>query len=189
MPAANPSERDVRISLPSKGRLAGDALSLLTECGLHVDKPNPRQYAATIPALPGLTVSSSGRAISSSACAMAASTSASPGSTWWRSRRRRRPRLLVLHDALGFGRCRLAWPCRRTGAQCARMRRSDRIRARLPHPLRVATHFPQPGGAVPDAPRRTNLARGRRRNAGGCARHRLCRYDCRPGLVRPDAAR
>jgi ATP phosphoribosyltransferase len=47
---------DVRLSLPSKGRLAQAAQDFLAACGLGVDKPNPRQYAARIPALPALTV-------------------------------------------------------------------------------------------------------------------------------------
>ena len=47
---------DIRLSLPSKGRLAQATLDFLADCGLRVDKPNPRQYAARIPALPGLTV-------------------------------------------------------------------------------------------------------------------------------------
>ncbi len=47
---------NVRLSLPSKGRLAEDSLSLLSDCGLKVYKPNPRQYEARIPNLPELVV-------------------------------------------------------------------------------------------------------------------------------------
>ncbi len=47
---------DIRIALPSKGALAEDSLVLLSEAGLKVRRPNPRQYQATIPALPGVTV-------------------------------------------------------------------------------------------------------------------------------------
>ena len=47
---------DIRIALPSKGALAEDSLVLLAEAGLKVRRPNPRQYQATIPALPGVTV-------------------------------------------------------------------------------------------------------------------------------------
>ena len=47
---------EIRLALPSKGRLAEDALELLSNAGLQVYKPNPRQYMATIPSLPGLTV-------------------------------------------------------------------------------------------------------------------------------------
>ena len=44
------------MSLPSKGRLYDDCLAFLAGCGLSVYRPNPRQYEATIPALPGLQV-------------------------------------------------------------------------------------------------------------------------------------
>ncbi|MCO5553212.1 hypothetical protein L7F22_006733 [Adiantum nelumboides] len=45
-----------RLGLPSKGRMAEGALNLLRDCQLAVVKPNPRQYTASIPSLPGLEV-------------------------------------------------------------------------------------------------------------------------------------
>lgn len=51
-----PIRNEIRLALPSKGRLADGALDLLAEAGLRVFKPNPRQFEATIPALPGVTV-------------------------------------------------------------------------------------------------------------------------------------
>jgi ATP phosphoribosyltransferase len=68
----------VRISLPSKGRLAEDASEFLSACGLKIYKPNPRQYEALIPALPELTVLFQRPATSSSACVTAALSLASP---------------------------------------------------------------------------------------------------------------
>jgi ATP phosphoribosyltransferase len=47
---------DIRIALPSKGPLAPDSLKLLGDVGMQVYKPNPRQYEATIPNLPGVSV-------------------------------------------------------------------------------------------------------------------------------------
>ncbi|MFQ5433569.1 MAG: ATP phosphoribosyltransferase [Anaerolineae bacterium] len=47
---------DIRLALPSKGVLQSGAIEFLTACGLKVYRPNPRQYAATLPALPGVTV-------------------------------------------------------------------------------------------------------------------------------------
>jgi ATP phosphoribosyltransferase len=47
---------DIRLALPSKGALQQDSLALLAECGLKVKQSNPRQYKATIPALPGVSV-------------------------------------------------------------------------------------------------------------------------------------
>lgn len=46
----------VRIALPSKGHLEDQTLGFLKECGLRVDKTNPRQYSARIPALPEVQV-------------------------------------------------------------------------------------------------------------------------------------
>lgn len=44
------------IALPSKGAIADPTLAFLADCGLRVDKPNPRQYTGSIPALPALNV-------------------------------------------------------------------------------------------------------------------------------------
>jgi ATP phosphoribosyltransferase len=50
------SRADVRLALPSKGILQKGALEFLENCGLKVYRPNPRQYAAAIPNLDGLSV-------------------------------------------------------------------------------------------------------------------------------------
>lgn len=47
---------DIRLGLPSKGVLRNDAIEFLANCGLKVYRPNNRQYVATIPNLPGVTV-------------------------------------------------------------------------------------------------------------------------------------
>jgi ATP phosphoribosyltransferase len=47
---------DIRLALPSKGALQTESLALLAECGLTIKKSNPRQYKATIPEMPGVTV-------------------------------------------------------------------------------------------------------------------------------------
>jgi ATP phosphoribosyltransferase len=46
----------IRIALPSKGRMEEETLTFLEGCGLRVNKTNPRQYTATMPALPGVLV-------------------------------------------------------------------------------------------------------------------------------------
>lgn len=51
------SERDeIRLGLPSKGRMAADTLDLLKDCQLSVKQVNPRQYVAQIPQLSNLEV-------------------------------------------------------------------------------------------------------------------------------------
>ncbi|WVZ55353.1 hypothetical protein U9M48_006025 [Paspalum notatum var. saurae] len=50
-------DRDVvRLGLPSKGRMAEQTLSLLKSCQLAVRQLNPRQYTADIPLIPNLEV-------------------------------------------------------------------------------------------------------------------------------------
>lgn len=56
MEKINGKQRNIRIALPSKGRLAEDALALMKNAGLSVKKSNPRQYEARIPALPDVSV-------------------------------------------------------------------------------------------------------------------------------------
>jgi ATP phosphoribosyltransferase len=46
----------VMIALPSKGAIAEPTLAFLADCGLRVEKPNPRQYVGLIPALPAVDV-------------------------------------------------------------------------------------------------------------------------------------
>lgn len=51
------SERnEIRLGLPSKGRMAADTLDLLKDCQLSVKQVNPRQYVAQIPQLSNLEV-------------------------------------------------------------------------------------------------------------------------------------
>jgi len=49
-------EHGLRLALPSKGRPYDATLDFLADCGLAVSRPNPRQYVASIPALPDVTV-------------------------------------------------------------------------------------------------------------------------------------
>lgn len=47
---------EVRLGLPSKGRMATDTLDLLKDCQLSVRQVNPRQYVAEIPQITNLEV-------------------------------------------------------------------------------------------------------------------------------------
>lgn len=46
----------VTLALPSKGAIAEPTMNFLRECGLRIEKPNPRQYTGTIPAVPAVDV-------------------------------------------------------------------------------------------------------------------------------------
>ena len=47
---------EIRLALPSKGRMENETLALLRDCGLDVNKINPRQYIAKINEIPNLEV-------------------------------------------------------------------------------------------------------------------------------------
>jgi len=146
------SRKEIRLALPSKGRLAQDAVAFLEAAGLKVYRPNPRQYEATIPTLPDLTVmfqrpgdiAVSVRqgsvdfgitgldVFSEKALARKAGPElgTEPGDG----------RVLILHDALDFSHCRLslaapeAWEELQTVGDLAEAAREKR--------LRIATKFP-----------------------------------------------
>lgn len=46
----------VILALPSKGAIAEPTMNFLRECGLRIEKPNPRQYTGSIPAVPAADV-------------------------------------------------------------------------------------------------------------------------------------
>lgn len=46
----------LKIAVPSKGELERPTLDFLAACGLRINRPNERQYVASIPSLPGTSV-------------------------------------------------------------------------------------------------------------------------------------
>jgi ATP phosphoribosyltransferase len=132
------------LSLPSKGRLAQTSLDFLAACGLEVDKAdNPRQYAARIPALPGLIVLFQRPGDIVVSVRDGSIDFGITGMDLVSERRGENHSVLVLHDALNFGHCRLClavpeeWETVHTMADLAAHAPT------LPRPLRVATKFPR----------------------------------------------
>jgi ATP phosphoribosyltransferase len=138
---------DIRLSLPSKGRLAEAALGFLAACGLEVAKPNPRQYAAGIPALPGLTVLFQRPGDIVVSVRDGSVDFGITGMDMVGERRGEPDQVLVLHDELGFGHCRLclavpeSWETVQTVADLAS------YAGELGRPLRLATQFPRLTGS------------------------------------------
>jgi ATP phosphoribosyltransferase len=141
MSAPNPIP-SLRISLPSKGRLAEDALEFLSACGLKVYKPNPRQYEARIPALPELHVLFQRPADIVVSVRDGSVDFGITGIDVIEERKGENGSVLVLHDSLGFGFCslNLAVPESWEDVQTAEDLRQ--VSARLNHPLRIATKYP-----------------------------------------------
>ncbi len=133
---------DIRVSLPSKGRMAEETEPFLAACGLSLYKPNPRQYAATIPALPGLTVlfQRPGDIVVSvrdgsvdfgiTGLDVTAENGGPNGD------------ILVLHEALGFAGCKLAVAVPEAWEGVNAMGDLAALAKRVDRPLRIATRFP-----------------------------------------------
>ncbi|MFC1878809.1 ATP phosphoribosyltransferase [Chloroflexota bacterium] len=136
------SNQEIRLALPSKGRMAEEAAGMLASAGLQVYKPNPRQYRAVIPTLPGLTVlfQRPGDIVTS-----VRDGSVDFGITGWdvfSERKGENGSLLPLLSELGFGQCTLnvivpeSWEDVDNMSDLAAWQRA---KAR---PIRAATKFP-----------------------------------------------
>ncbi len=143
IPTPTRAPEEVRLSLPSKGRLAQPARDFLARCGLEIDHPNPRRYQASIPALPGLTVLFQ-RARDIVVSVREGSVDLGiTGRDVVEEHRGDADDVLILHDALGFGHCALtiavpeAWDVS-TMADLQRY-----VQETLDRALRVATKFPK----------------------------------------------
>jgi ATP phosphoribosyltransferase len=134
--------RPIRLSLPSKGRLSEDAIAFLAACGFSIYKPNPRQYEASVPSLPSVSVlfqrptdiviSVRNGSVDFGVTGLDVLTEhGGPNGA-----------ILPIHATLGFGQCSLnvivpeAWT---TVSQMADLKRRQ---AEIGRPLRVATKFP-----------------------------------------------
>lgn len=144
------SRTDIRLALPSKGRLEGPVVDFLAAAGLRVDKPNPRQYFARVPALPELTVMFQRPGDIVVSVREGSVDFGIAGLDAVEERRGANGQIMMLHEALGFGHCALAlavpedWP-----VQCL----AD-LKAYAPslgHPLRVATQYPSVAGRFLEA--------------------------------------
>jgi ATP phosphoribosyltransferase len=136
---------DIRLALPSKGALHKDAFEFLEACGLKIFRPNPRQYEATIPSLPQVTVMFQRPGDIVTGVRQGSIDFGITGLDIFAEKSYGRSQsILVLHDALGFGPCtlNLAIPegkPARTMADLAQWSQELKANGRS---LRVATKFP-----------------------------------------------
>ena len=134
--------KQVRISLPSKGRLAEDSLQFLADCGLNVHKPNPRQYEARIPAIPDLTVLFQRPGDIVVSVRDGSVDFGITGMDVIEEHRGESDEILVLHDALGFGHCALSLAVPESWETVTNMAGLVAYSQQLGRRLRVATKYP-----------------------------------------------
>ena len=102
------NDRPLRLSLPSKGRLAEDSVDFMADCGLNILKPNPRQYEAHIPNLPELVVLFQRPGDIVVSVRDGSVEFGITGIDVYEEHKGSNGDALVLHDTLGFGHCALA---------------------------------------------------------------------------------
>ncbi len=119
-----PSEQTIRLSLPSKGRLGSGSLDFLSDAGLQVFKPNPRQYQADIPVLPDLGVIFQRPGDIVVSVRQGSVDFGVTGLDVVEEKRGENGDVLVLHDALGLVIARLRWLSPKPGMQCETWLRS-----------------------------------------------------------------
>lgn len=141
MSSLNKSGNSVRLSLPSKGRLADDSLNLLSASGLKVYKPNPRQYEARIPNLPELVVLFQRPGDIVASVRDGSVEFGITGLDVIEERKGENGHILVLHEDLNFGQCALTLAVPETLKNVNDMDSLHRYADTLEAPLRVATKF------------------------------------------------
>lgn len=136
------SQKNIRLSLPSKGRLQDDSLEFLAECGLSVQKLNPRQYQARMPALPELSVIFQRPGDIVVSVRQGSVDFGITGIDVLEEKRGTNGEIIVLHDALGFGQCSLMLAVPEAWSEVTMVKSLKVFVKTLDHPLRVATKFP-----------------------------------------------
>jgi ATP phosphoribosyltransferase len=131
-----------RLSLPSKGRLAEESLYFLNACGLAVNKTNPRQYEARIPALPDLIVLFQRPGDIVVSVREGSVDFGITGLDVIEERRGNNGEVLVLHESLGFGHCTLNLAVPETWDEIHQVVDLKLKAHKLGRNLRVATKFP-----------------------------------------------
>jgi ATP phosphoribosyltransferase len=143
-PAPGRERTSIRLGLPSKGRMEGESFAFLESCGLKVTKHHPRQYVASIRAIPEVEVWLQRSAdIVHKVCYG----NVDLGITGFDSVQEYVDEdhgLMVLHDSLGFGGCQLVLAVPDIWEDITSMQNLSRLaaeRGAAGHPLRIATKY------------------------------------------------
>jgi ATP phosphoribosyltransferase len=137
---------DIRLALPSKGRLEPETLAFLEASGLGVYKPNPRQYQARLPAVPAVNVLFQRPGDIAVGVRQGSLDFGITGYDVVAEKQGDNCDILIIHDSLGFGRCHLALAVPENWEDVQSVADLAANQARLAAgrgALRVATRFPR----------------------------------------------
>ncbi|HCU80811.1 MAG TPA: ATP phosphoribosyltransferase [Chloroflexi bacterium] len=133
---------EIRLGLPSKGRLESGSLNFLSSCGLQVHKPNPRQYQATIPVVPGLRVIFQRPGDIVVGVRNGSLDFGITGMDIVLEQMGTSDAIVILHDELGFGRCTLQIAVPDEWTEVQSLSDLANYAKTIPDGLRVATKYP-----------------------------------------------
>jgi ATP phosphoribosyltransferase len=133
---------DIRFALPSKGRLEPESLAFLDACGLSIYKPNPRQYQATVPAVPDLSVLFQRPGDIVVGVRQGSLDFGIAGLDAVEEKRGDGDDIIILHEALGFGSCSLALAVPEMWDDVLSVNDLVARQSQQPDRLRVATKYP-----------------------------------------------
>ncbi len=139
--------RNIRIALPSKGLLAEGSRKLLADVGFRVYNPNPRQYQAQIPNLPGIEVIFQRPGDIVVSVRDGSVDFGITGRDIYLEKRAANGSILELHSQLGFGKCTLNVIVPESWEAINDVEHLQRKQKLLKRPLKVATKFPNLTGA------------------------------------------
>lgn len=130
----------IRIALPSRGRMEEETLSFLAESGLRVNKVNPRQYTATLPALPDvLVLFQRARDIAPSVAAGDVDLGITGYDALYETVPFDSNAVVVIHEGLGYGECSLVIAVPDEWSEVRSM--TDLARKSAGGKLRIATKY------------------------------------------------
>ena len=135
-------KRNVRIALPSKGLLADGSKQLLADVGLPVYNPNPRQYIAWIPYLPGVEVIFQRPSDIVISVRDGSVDFGITGSDIYLEKKDTNGKILELHGQLGFGKCTLNVIVPDEWTEIDDLEDLQQLQLSMDRPLKVATKFP-----------------------------------------------
>lgn len=134
--------RKVRISLPSKGLLAEGSRQLLADVGLPIYNPNPRQYIASIPLLPGIEVIFQRPGDIVISVRDGSVDFGITGRDIYLEKKDSNGKILELHNQLGFGKCSLNVIVPEDWHEICSLSDLHKFQRSIKRPLKVATKFP-----------------------------------------------
>ena len=132
---------ELRLSIPSKGRLSEETIEFLKACGIEIYKPNPRQYEGSIPSIPGLSVLFQRPTDIVISMRNGSVDFGITGLDILQEYCGDNGEIMVLHEALGYGKCSLSLAVPENWENINTVSDLQDMAKKLGRPLRVATKF------------------------------------------------